>query len=390
MNFTFFSERPAGSYKKADTSLIVMTMLLWGLGMVTLYFCSASFGQRVFGDPMHFVVRQLLSSFIGFIALFFFASVKLEVIRKMLPLITFGSIILCLLVFVPGIGVERNGARRWIRLPFFSTFQPSETIKFAMVLFLANLFDKQARAINEEEQSVFPSFIGLLVFTCVIFAQQDFSSGMFVFLVGFILFFVSGAKLSWIFPIAGLGIPLASLMILLEPFRVNRLIGFFAPDSYQQTFNYQTFAARRAISSGGFWGQGIGTGLVRTNSIPEVQSDYVFAGWTEAMGLLGVFLYLVLLGFFAWRAFYCACKCTDRFGALGTFGFATVIVAQSLMNIAVVGGVIPTTGIPLPFFSSGGSSIIFTLAMCGFMINASRLEFVTEIDENRYGELDYE
>ncbi|MCR5723984.1 MAG: putative lipid II flippase FtsW [Treponema sp.] len=366
-----------------------MTMLLWGLGMVTLYICSAGFGQRVFGDPLHFVVRQLLSSMLGFLALFFFASLKLDVIRRLLPVITLGAIILCLLTFVPGIGVERNGARRWIRLPFFSTFQPSEAIKFAMVLFLANLFEKQALGITEEEKSVFPAFVGLIVFTSVIFAQQDFSSGMFVFLLGLVLFFVSGSRLSWLIPCAGLGIPLASLMILLEPFRVNRLIGFFAPESYQQTFNYQSFAARRAISAGGFWGQGIGSGLTRINSIPEVQSDYVFAGWTEAMGLLGVILYFVLLGIFAWRAFYCACHCSSRFGAYGTFGFATSIVAQSLMNVAVVGGVIPTTGIPLPFFSSGGSSIIFTLAMCGFMINASRLESaVTE--ENKIGELVYE
>ena len=142
MNFTFFTERPADSYRKADTSLIVMTLLLWGLGMVTLYICSSGFGQRAFGDPLHFVVRQLLSSLIGFLALFFFASLKLEVIRKLLPVITFGAILLCLLTFVPGIGVERNGARRWIRLPFFSTFQPSEAIKFALVLFLRKLVFK--------------------------------------------------------------------------------------------------------------------------------------------------------------------------------------------------------------------------------------------------------
>lgn len=390
MSFTFFTEKPSGRYHKADSSLVVMTLLLWGLGIVTLYFCSAGFGQRVFGDSMHFVVRQLLSSAVGFIALLFFASVKLDAIRKLLPTIVLGSILLCLLVFLPGIGVERNGARRWIRLPFVSTFQPSESIKFAMVLFLANLFDKQSRVLNDEEPTVLPAFVGLVVFTGVIFAQQDFSSGLFVFLVGLVLFFVSGARLSWLFPFAGIGIPLAMLMILLEPFRVNRLIGFFAQDSYQQTFNYQTFAARRAISSGGFWGQGLGTGLVRTGSIPEVQSDYVFAGWVEAMGLVGVVLYLVLLGFFAWRAFHCACRCTDRFGALGTFGFATAIVAQSLMNIAVVGGVIPTTGIPLPFFSSGGSSIISTLAMCGFMINASRLETSAQPGAVGYEEQDYE
>ncbi|MBQ6780050.1 MAG: cell division protein FtsW [Treponema sp.] len=382
--FSFFTERPIEKYKKADTALVILTFLLWGIGMVTLYFCSSGFGQRAFGNSLHFVERQLISSAVGFAALFFFASIKFDAVRKLLPMIVFGAIILCLLTFIPGIGVERNGARRWIKIPYFSTFQPSEAIKFALVLFLANFFDKQERIVLEEDKTVFPAFFGLIVFSGVVFAQQDFSTGLFVFLLGLVMFFVSGAKLSWFIPFSCLAIPAVFLMVLLKPYRVDRLIGFFSPESYSQTINYQTMAANRAISAGGFWGQGIGTGLTRINSIPEVQSDYVFAGWVEAMGLLGVILYLAVLGMFAWRTYYCSLTCSDRFAALTTFGFATCLVAQSLANIAVVGGVIPTTGIPLPFFSSGGSSIIFTLAMCGFMINASRLENVELVESNEY------
>ncbi len=390
--FSFFAERPIEKYKKADTSLIVLTMLLWGIGIVTLYFCSSRYGQRQFGNPMHFVERQLVSSAVGFVVLFFLASLKLEALRKLLPIIVLGSLFLCLLTFIPGIGVERNGARRWIKIPYFSTFQPSETVKFALVLFLANFFDKQERIVLEEEKTVFPAFFGLILFSGIVFAQQDFSTGMFVFLLGLVVFFVSGAKLSWFIPFSCLAIPAACLMILLNPFRVARLLGFIRPESYAQTFNYQTMAAHRAITAGGFWGQGLGTGLTRINSIPEVQSDYVFAGWVEAMGLLGVVLYLAILVLFAWRGFYCAVTCSDRFGAISTFGFTTCIVAQSLANIAVVGGVLPSTGIPLPFFSSGGSSIIFTLAMCGFIINASRLENLEIVENSSYtmGDVVYE
>ena len=180
-NYTFFTERPLQPYKKADTALIVMTMLLWGIGLVTLYICSSGFGQRAFGNSLHFVERQLISSAVGFVALFLFASLKLEAIRKMLPVIVFGAIILCLFTFIPGIGVERNGARRWLRIPYFSTFQPSEAIKFALVLFLANFFDKQEHVVLEEEKTVFPAFSGLLVFSGIVFAQQDFSTGVAVF-----------------------------------------------------------------------------------------------------------------------------------------------------------------------------------------------------------------
>ncbi|MDE5799346.1 MAG: FtsW/RodA/SpoVE family cell cycle protein, partial [Treponemataceae bacterium] len=314
--FTFFAERPVASYRKADTALVVMVLLLWGIGLATLYICSSGFGQRAFGNSLHFVERQLVSSVLGFVALFFFASVKLEAVRKMLPIVVFGSIILCLLTFVPGIGVERNGARRWLRIPYFSTFQPSEAIKFAVVLFLANFFDKQERVVLEDDKTVFPAFFGLLVFSGIVFAQQDFSTGLFVFFIGLLLFFVSGAKLSWMFPFSCLALPAVTLMVLLRPYRMDRILGYIRPESYVQTINYQTMAANRAISAGGFWGQGIGTGLTRINAIPEVQSDYVFAGWAEAMGLVGVALYFVLLALFAWRAFYCGLRGKERWGAL--------------------------------------------------------------------------
>lgn len=382
-NFNFFADRPVETYRKSDTGLIASIILLWGLGLVTLYICSTGYGQRVFHDQLYFVKRQLISSAVGLAGLLFFAWVRMDVIKKMLPVLVFGSIILCLCTYLPYIGVERNGAHRWIKIPHVTTFQPSEIVKLASVLFLANLLDKQAAIVNEEDRSVFPAFLGLIMFTGVIFIQRDFSTGMFVFLVGLVMFFTSGAKMTWFLPFAGLGIPFAALMILIEPYRVNRLIAFFEPENYQQTINYQTFAAHRAVSAGGFWGQGIGTGLTRINSIPEVQADYVFAGWTEAMGLLGVILYLALLGLFAWRSYRTALRCPDRFASYASFGFATTIVAQSLMNIGVVCGALPSTGIPLPFFSSGGSSIILTMCMCGFLIHASRMDEESSAFENR-------
>jgi len=188
------------------------------------------------------------------------------------------------------------------------------------------------------------------------------------------MFFTAGAKLSWLGPFALLAIPAAILMISIEPYRISRVAAFINPDEFTQTAGYQQFASERAISSGGFWGQGLGSGLSRINSIPEVQADYIFAGWSEAMGYFGVICYFIALVFFAWRAFTVALTTPDRFAAYGTFGSALMIVLQSLLNCAVVCGVVPTTGIPLPFFSSGGSSIIFTLCMCGFMLNASHCD----------------
>ncbi len=378
-NFNFLAEKPGTAYRKSDTSIILMTILFWGMGIITLYFCSSGYGQRAYNNSFHFVQRQLLSSILGFGCLVFFACIDPEKLRKLLPYIVLGAIVLCVLTFIPGIGIERKGARRWLKIPYFSTFQPSEAIKFAMVLYLANLFDKQEK-LPAEERSYLNAIVGLIFFTCLIFAQQDFSTGLFIFIIGLMMFFAAGAKLSWFIPVAGLGIPLAALMILLKPYRVNRLIGFLAQDSYQQTYNYQINNAKKAIVDGGFLGQGIGSGLTKLSSVPEVQCDYIFAGWTEAMGFAGVIIYLCLLAFFTYRVFKISMYCGNRFSAIASFGFGASIVAQSLLNIAVAGAVLPSTGIPLPFFSSGGSSEIFTLAMCGFLINASRIEHKDEIE----------
>ena len=391
--FTFYANKPSQKYNKVDIWLLASILLLWGLGIFTLYVCSQNFALRAFGDPIYFVKRQLLCSAVGFVLFAGFAVTDMKYIRKFVGLIVIATIILCLLTFIPGISITKNGARRWIRLPGNFSFQPSELVKFALVLFLANYFDKQDKLLDPEEKTVFPCVIFLIVFAGIVFAQKDFSSGVFIMLIGILLFFVSGAKLLWIFPFALLAIPAGFLMITLNPYRLQRLIGWISPDDFSSTINYQSLNAKRAISAGGVWGSGIGAGLSKINSIPEVQADYIFAGWAEAMGYIGVVLYFVLLVYFAYRGYKAAFNNPDKFSSLATFGCVSAIVLQSLVNTMVVCGLLPTTGINLPFFSLGGTSIIVTLAMCGFIVNASRCEKidekVTENDEINIESLSY-
>lgn len=377
-NYTFYADRPVEKYRRTDKVFLVTTILLWGIGMFTLYITTTN-TVKLFDNKYYFVQRQLISSAIGFAGLVFMSLIPMDKLRKLLPVIVIGSLLLCMLTFVPGIGIERNGSRRWIRLPFLSTFQPSEAAKFAVVLFLANLFDKQNKSFEDNNQisdqnRVLPAIIGLVVFVLLIFLQKDFSTGMLVFVTGILMFFITGAKLSWLGPFTILAIPAAILMISIEPYRIKRVAAFLRPDEFAQTEGYQLFASKRAISSGGLWGNGFGSGLVKINNIPEVQADYIFAGWTEAMGLIGVIIYFIILVIFAWRAILIFTSTPDRFAAYASAGFIIIIVVQSLLNCAVVCGAVPTTGINLPFFSSGGSSIIFTLCMCGFILNASHCD----------------
>ncbi|SFI91467.1 cell division protein FtsW [Treponema bryantii] len=391
--FTFYANKPSQNYNKVDIWLLASILLLWGLGIFTLYVCSQNFAIRAFGDALYFVKRQLLCSAVGFVLFAGFLITDMKYIRKMVSVIVIVSLVLCFLTFIPGISIIKNGARRWIKLPGNFTFQPSELVKFAIVVFLANYFDKQDKLLNPDDKTVFPCVIALIVFAGVVFMQKDFSSGVFITLIGILLFFVSGAKLVWIFPFALIAIPAAFLMITLNPYRLQRLIGWISPDQYSSSINYQSINAKRAISAGGVWGSGIGAGLSKINSIPEVQADYIFAGWAEAMGYIGVVLYFVLLVFFAYRGYKAALSNPDKFSALSAFGCVSVIVLQSIVNTMVVCGVLPSTGINLPFFSLGGSSIIVTLAMCGFILNASRCEKidekVTENDEINIESLSY-
>ncbi len=391
--FTFYANKPSQNYNKIDIWLLGSILLLWGLGIFTLYVCSQNFAIRAFNDPLYFVKRQLLCSVAGFVLFAGFMITDMKYIRKFVSVIVIVSIILCLLTFIPGISIIKNGARRWIRLPGNFTFQPSELVKFAVAVFLANYFDKQDKLLNPEEKTVFPCVIVLIVFAGIVFAQKDFSSGVFITLIGILMFFVSGAKLVWIFPFALIAIPAGFLMITLNPYRLQRLIGWISPDEFSSSINYQSLNAKRAISAGGVWGSGIGAGLSKINSIPEVQADYIFAGWAESMGYIGVVLYFVLLIYFAYRGYKAAFNNPDKFTALSTFGCVSVIVLQSLVNTMVVCGLLPSTGINLPFFSLGGSSIIVTLAMCGFIVNASRCEKidekVTENDEINIESLSY-
>ena len=377
--YTFYPDKPLSQYKKSDTGLIVSIILMWGIGMGALYVCSSAYCGKVFGNELMLVKRQLLASAVGFAGLLFFAFAPLSKIRKILPLIMLVCIVLLLATFVPAFNEERNGAKRWVKLPFFR-FQPSELAKFAVILYLANFFDKYQRERDLEERSVFPAVVVMTLFVALIFAEKDFSTGLFLFLICLLLFFISGIKTLWLVPMAAIGLPALAMMIVWEPYRMERIAGYLHPEEFSQGVNYQTNASLRAIGAGGFWGQGIGNGLTKLNSIPEVQADYIFAGWTEAMGFVGVAIYFVILCVFAYRAYKRAFMCPCRFGAIGTFGCISAILFQSLANVAVVCGAIPSTGIPLPFFSAGGSSMIVTLCMCGFMINAARG------DENDEGE----
>lgn len=366
-----FAEKSFNS-RGVDTGFVVSVILLLCLGLITLYASSVSYATRAFDDSFYFVKRQLISAGIGFFCLFIFSIIDLDFVRKVLPIIFIGTLVLCAMTFLPFIGVERNGARRWIKLPLLGTFQPSEVAKFSIILFLANFFDKKHDVLKESGFNIGQAVFGLFFTVLLVFLQDDFSTAFFIMIVGLSMFYIAGIKLGWFLGFCVFSLPIVILFIFTESYRVKRLIAFFNPEQYSHGVNYQINASQRAISNGGILGEGFGSGLKKVTGIPEAQADFIFAGWAEAMGFLGVIIFFCLIIYFAFRGYKIAFRCEDKFRSFAVFGIITSIVLQVLLNCGVVCGALPATGIPLPFFSSGGSSLIITLLMCGVVINISK------------------
>jgi cell division protein FtsW len=366
-----FDPERTSSVFKTDHLLIASVLLLTGLGLVTLYSASYAFGQRFFGDALYFITRQLPLGILGLLLFAVFSRIKLEWLRGWIGLLVVGTLILCALAFVPGIGVRRNGAFRWIRIGP-AQFQPSELVKLVLPLYLAHIFDKKQNDLDKFFRGILPPVLITALFFLVIHLQNNFATALFITLNALFIFFLAGIRLRYFFGAVVILAPLSTLLVLTKPHRLWRVLSYVYPDWDPQGAGYQINASLKTIGSGGFWGMGIGQGTRKIASVPEVQSDFIFSSFSEESGFLGVFLFCLLAGVFAARGYRAALRSPSLFRRLLAFGLVTMIVSQILVNLAVVVGLLPATGIPLPFFSAGGSSLLATLAIAGLVVNISR------------------
>jgi cell division protein FtsW len=358
--------------KQAGDYLLFLTLiLLIGVGLSMLFSASHYYAERVFHDPYYFLKRQVIWILLGCLAALIAARTPLEFFKETTPYLLALALVLSLLTFVPGIGRPILGARRWIFF-FGQSFEPSELVKFSVVLYLAAIFSKKGERINDPINSILPPLLIVTLFVTLIYFQNDFSTAVFILFIALTMFYIAQVKLRYFVILSSLVIPLGSLLLFTKAHRVQRLIAFLNPLADPTGSGYQIIAARQSIISGGFWGQGLGRGLKKLGGLPEAHSDFIFAVIGEEAGFLGAVFVLTLFVVFAWRGYTIALKSRDSFGYYLAFGITTIIFLQVLLNVAVVTGLVPATGIPLPFFSSGGSSMLLTLFMAGLLMNLSR------------------
>ncbi|MDR0998137.1 MAG: putative lipid II flippase FtsW [Treponema sp.] len=368
--YQFEAETP--EYRSGgNQTLIASIFLLAGLGLVILYSASYGFGVISKGDGFYYISRQLRPALAGLLFFFIASRIKLELLRKIMLPMVIGTFILCLLPFFPGIGVTKNGATRWIGIGSLE-YQPSELVKLVLPLYLAHIFDKKQDSIGFFTSGVLPPVMITLAFFIIIYRQNNLSTAVFIAANALFIFFWAGVKLRWFFAVAFVAFPLTSLMVLTKEHRLRRVISFIWPDWEPQGAGYQVRSSILTIMSGGVLGKGIGQGTRKIASVPEVHSDFIFSAFAEESGFIGVFLLLALFAFFAWQGYRAGYRAPTVYRRLLAYGIVTMIVSQALLNMAVVSGLLPATGVPLPFFSHGGSSLLTTLIMAGLLVNVSR------------------
>lgn len=357
--------------KSPDFVIFFAIMALLGMGVIMVYSSSAVSAYVNFNDSYYFLKRQLIWASLGIIAMLFTMNIDYHVWRNMSKPILCVTLLLLILVLVPGFGKVVNGARRW--LGFGSLYlQPSEVAKLSMVLFSAASLTLNQDKITSFMRGLVPQLGMMLLVFGLILKEPDLGTALAISGTIFIMLYTAGAKITHLGYLGLTGVLGIVVAILFEPYRLKRLIAFSNPWADPLDSGYHIIQSLYALGSGGLFGVGLGRSREKFLYLPEPHTDFIFAILGEELGFIGTITVLVLFFLFAWRGYKVAMAAPDLYGSMLAAGMTTMIIMQALMNIAVVTASMPVTGIPLPFISFGGSALIFTLAGVGILLNISR------------------
>lgn len=355
-----------------DATLMTVLTLLLMCGLLTLF--SATYYKAVdHGDALLEVKRQLIGVGLGAVLLLVTSRIPYTFWRDPRVVVTglVASCVLLVLVIIPGIGVYLNGSRRWLNIAGMS-FQPSEVAKIASVLYLASTLSYRTGQVEKLFRGIVPLFIVPGVLFLLILEQPNLSTAGSIVIVAVLMMLLAGAKWGHLTLMGAVGLCVGAVYAWIEPYRRERLLSFRDPFAQMSDEGYQLAQSLIAIGSGGLFGRGLGQGRQKFSFLPYPESDFIFAIVGEDFGLFGCIVVILLFLAFAFAGMRIAVSCPDRYGCLLAAGLTAMIVVQAALNIAVVIGVMPTTGLPLPFFSAGGTSISLLMASAGIILSVSR------------------
>jgi cell division protein FtsW len=357
---------------ESDTILLYAIFGLVIFGLVMIASAGVGYSRIRFGDEYYFFKRQLLFGILpGLLILMIVKNIDYRFWKKLSFPFFITSIIFLILVFIPGFGAKIYGANRWVQLGPFS-FQPAEMLKISMIIYLAAWLESRNERIKDFYEGLIPFVMIIALVSFLLIKQPDIGTLGVTILIAMTMFFISGAKISHIAMMGGVGIVTLFTLIKFETYRMNRLLVFLHPELDPRGIGYQINQALLAIGSGGIFGVGLGHSLQKFNYLPEPVGDSIFAIIGEELGFFGEFILILLFIVFFLRGLKIAKNAPDMFGRLVAVGIVSWITLQAFINIAAISGLVPLTGIPLPFISYGGTSIIFLLTSIGILMNISK------------------
>jgi cell division protein FtsW len=355
-----------------DMPFLIILMIILAVGLISQF--SASYAYSFYwndGDSFFFIKKQLAFAVLGVVAMLVVSTVDYHILHHFaIPIMFVSYVLLAVVLFLP----DSSGIHRWIRLPGLQ-FQPSEVAKFGMILLFAHLISLNHRKMNTLTRGFLP-FIAILGVTCgLVFLEPHLSGTILLLGIGMIMMYIGGTRVLYLLLTMGGGVAAVIYMVFIKGYEQDRINVWLHPfEAYQTNRDeaWQTIQSLYAIGSGGFMGQGLGKSRQKHLFLPEPQNDFIFSVICEEMGFVGAVLVIVLFGLLIWRGFTIGMKSPDKFGSMLAIGLTTQVGVQVLLNIAVVTNTIPNTGISLPFFSYGGTSLVMLLTQMGVVLSVSR------------------
>ncbi|MBI3963444.1 MAG: putative lipid II flippase FtsW [Candidatus Kerfeldbacteria bacterium] len=356
-----------------DTVLLGAVIGLVALGLIILSSATSVLGHERFGDANYFVRNQFIfGTILGGIAMVLLARIHYRLWKKFTMPFLVATIVLLVLVFIPGIGTSIGGAQRWLSIGGAFLVQPSEIAKLSLVLYLAYWLERRNRLIRSFAGGVLPYIVLVGFVATLILLQPDFGTMSLILLEAFALLFVAGARLRHLVALGTAGLLAVAVFIQIAPYRLARITAFLNPELDPQGIGYHINQALLAIGSGGLFGLGLGHSRQKVSFLPAVETDSIFAVYAEEFGFLLSLLLIALFLVVAIRGYRIARYAPDAFSRLVATGITTWFSFQALTNIATMVALLPVTGVPLPFVSYGRSAILASLAAVGILLNISR------------------
>jgi len=360
-------------FKRPDTwfSLIVFILVVWGL--ISVYSASVVISLENYGHPYYYLIKQAISLGIGILAWLITQYIDYHKLKRFAPLFLLLSVIFLVLVLLPikSISPSIGGAKRWL---FFGpiNFQPSELVKIFFIVFLASWLSSRREEISNFLKGTLPFWILIGLVSLLVLLQPDLGTALILLGTGLILYFIAGARWPHFLLILIVGAVLVIILSLSSPYRMHRLLAFFNPSVDPLGVGYHSRNISIAVGSGGLWGQGFGNSKQKYFYLPEAHTDSIFAVIAEELGFVRALFIPLLFALLVWRGILISQKAPDEFGRFLAIGITAWFALQAMINLGGMLGVLPLTGVPLPFMSYGGTSLVISLIAMGILLNISR------------------